>query len=68
MKLVSFDRGDKIFILHTFFGDTMLDGYPATKLKSEIKFLKDFNVVVLPMVRHVCISIFIEKFQKLPEL
>ena len=79
MKLVSFDRGEcvvsvkvnyftKFSLLRTFFGDTMLAGYPATKLKSEIKFPKDFNVVVLPMVSCVCISIFMKKFQKLPEL
>ena len=47
----------KFSFLHTFFGDTMLAGYPATKLKFEIKIPKDFNVVVLPMVSRVCISI-----------
>ena len=58
----------KFSLLRTFVGDTMLAGYPATKLKSEIKFFKDFNVIVLPMVSRACISIFIKKFQKLPEL
>ena len=43
----------------------MLAGYPATKLKSEIKFPKDFNVVVLPMVRRVCISIFKKEIPKI---
>ena len=33
----------------------MLAGYPATKLTSEIKFQKHFNVVVLPMHGESCL-------------
>ena len=56
----------KFSCLHTFFGGTMLAGYPVMKLKSEIKFLEYLNVVVLTMMSHVRISIFTKKFKNYP--